>query len=162
LYVLNKLKHEFLSLLPPTIFFFITFSLMVVSKQLILKEYNVPFSGWANALIGALIVGKVVLLTDMLRFVNRFPDKPLMYNVAWKTSIYFIATMLFRYVEHIAPLLMKSESLAQAHSHLMEEIVWPHFWLIHMWLVVLFFVYCSVRELVRVLGKREILALFFG
>ncbi|PZN71849.1 MAG: hypothetical protein DM484_25465, partial [Candidatus Methylumidiphilus alinenensis] len=127
MYVLNKLKHEFLSLLPPTIFFFITFSLMVVSKQLILKEYNVPFSGWANALIGALIVGKVVLLTDMLRFVNRFPDKPLMYNVAWKTSIYFIATMLFRYVEHIAPLLMKSESLAQAHSHLMEEIVWPHF-----------------------------------
>ena len=118
MYVLNKLKHEFLSLLPPTIFFFITFSLMVISKHLILKEYNVPFSGWTNALIGALIVGKVVLLTDMLRFVNRFPDKPLMYNVVWKTSIYFVATMLFRYVEQMAPLLMKSESLAQAHSHM--------------------------------------------
>ncbi len=135
---------------------------MAISKHLILKEYNVPFAGWGNALIGALIVGKVVLLTDMLPFINRFPDKPLMYNVAWKTLIYFLATMLFRYVEHVAPMLVKDESLAQIHQQVVDEIVWPHFWLIHMWLVVLLFVYCAARELIRVIGKRDIMTMFFG
>lgn len=99
---------------------------------------------------------------DNFRFVNRFPDKPLIYNVAWKTGIYLIATVVVRYVEHLAPLLSKFGNFAEAHRHLVEEIVWPHFWLIQMWLIVLFFIYCSLRELIRVIGKREFAAMFLG
>jgi len=83
---------------------------------------------------------------DNFRFVNRFPDKPLIYNVAWKTGIYLIATVVVRYVEHLAPLLSKFGNFAEAHRHLVEEIVWPHFWLIQMWLIVLFFIYLLLPQ----------------
>ena len=43
-----------------------------------------------------------------------------------------------------------------------EEIVWPYFWAIQLWLLVLLFVYCAVRELVRVIGPHEVKRMFFG
>lgn len=158
----HKLKHEFLSVIPPTVFFFITFCLLIATQRLIDRQYGIPLTGFGNALIGALIIGKVVLVVDNFRFVNLYPHKPLIYNALWKTAIYFFATMLVRYVEHIVPFLKQTGSFPEAHRHLLEEIVWPHFWLIHMWLIVLFFTYCSLRELVRVMGKREVVRLFLG
>ncbi|WP_077731356.1 hypothetical protein [Methylocaldum sp. 14B] len=160
--ILETIKHEFFSILPPTLFFFVTFCLLILTKQLVLREYHIPSTGFANAAIGALIVGKVVLVADHFRFVNRFPDKPLIYNVTWKVSIYFLATLLVRYLEHLAPFLSKFGQIAEANRHLVEEIVWPHFWLVQMWLLVLLFVYCALRELVRAIGEREFTALFFG
>jgi len=156
------LKHEFRLMLPPTIFFFIAFTLIAVTQRLILREYGVPLTGFAEAAIGALIVGKVVLITDKLPFVNKFPDHPLIYNIAWKSSIYFIAALLFRYIEHLIPFLREHDDFTRANQHLLAEIVWPHFWLVQMWLVVLFLAYCTMRELIRVIGKEEIMRMFFG
>jgi len=34
----------------------------------------------ASATIAALVVAQVVLIADMLPFINRFPEKPLIYN----------------------------------------------------------------------------------
>jgi hypothetical protein len=39
--------------------------------------------------------------------------------------------------------------------------VWPHFWAVQLWSVVLLLVYCSFRELVRVLGGERMLEMFF-
>jgi hypothetical protein len=50
----------------------------------------------------------------------------------------------------------------EAHRHFMAETVWPHFWLIQIWLLVLFFVYCSLRELVRAIGRDKVIKMFFG
>jgi hypothetical protein len=149
---------------PPNYLFFIAFMLITVTQRLILREYGVPLTGFAAAIIGALLVGKVVLLTDKLAFVDKFPNPkhPLIYNIVWKSSIYFIATLLFRYVEHLIPLLREHEDFMIANQHLLTEIIWAHFWLIQMWLVVLFFLYCTIRELVRAIGREEIMRLFFG
>ena len=81
------LKQELFELLPPTIFFFIAIGLLVLTKRLILQQYGIGFSDFAAVLIGALIVGKVVLIADALPFINKFPEKPLIYNVVWKTII---------------------------------------------------------------------------
>ena len=159
---LTILKHEFLEIIPPTVFFFIAFTLIIATKTLILQEYNIHASGFGMALIGGLLVGKVVLIVDTLPFVNKFPNKPLIYNVVWKSLIYFIAAMIVRYLEHLSHFLLQHESFVQAHHHLMAEVVWPHFWLIQMWLAVLFFVYCSLRELVRAIGREKVRHMFIG
>ncbi|WP_045227139.1 hypothetical protein [Methyloterricola oryzae] len=160
--LLKTLKHEVILVLPPTVFFFITFSLLVMTRRLTMREYDIPLSGFINAVVGALIVGKVVLVVDKFPFVNRYPDKPLIFNVAWKTGIYLVATLLVRYLEHLLPFLREFKSLGTAHQHLLAEVVWPHFWLIQMWLLVLFFVYVSLRELIRAIGKDTFISLFFG
>lgn len=160
--VLTTIKHELLTILPPTLFFFVSFCLLIMTNQLISREYDIPAVGFVNAVIGALIVGKAVLIMDQFRVINRFPGKPLIYNVVWTTGLYFVATLLFRYLEHLVRFLSRFGNVAEAHRHVVESIVWPHFWLVQMWLLVLLFVYCTLRELVRAIGKRELTALFFG
>lgn len=160
--ILQTIKHEFLEILPPTIFFFIAFSLIIVSKKLILQEYGIEFSGFATAAVGALLVGKVVLIVDKFSFVNKFPDKPLMYNVVWKTVIYMIAALIVRYLEHLIEFLSKYGNFVDANRHLLDEIHWPHFLVIQLWLSVLLFVYCSLRELVRAVGRKKVVHMFLG
>jgi hypothetical protein len=160
--IVARLQRELFEVIPPAIFFFVAFQVIAYTRALMLKEYGIQISTFMAATIGALVVAKVVLIVDLLPFVNRFPDKPLMYNVVWKTAIYMVAALFVRYVEHLIPFVREHRDLAVANRHLLEEVVWPHFWAIQIWLLVLFFVYCSLRELVRVLGRERVRRLFFG
>jgi hypothetical protein len=45
---------------------------------------------------------------------------------------------------------------------MIEELVWPHFWAVQIWLFVLFLLYCTLRELTRSLGGDQMRKLFFG
>jgi hypothetical protein len=158
----ERIKHEVLELLPPTVFFFITFHILVASRALMLREYGVRVSALAGATVGALLVAKVVLLADKFPAVNRFPEKPLIYNVVWKTVIYMLGALAVHYLEHLVPLWWREGSMVAANHRLIQEMVWPHFWVIQLWLVVLLFVYCAFREFVRVVGRKRVLEMFFG
>jgi hypothetical protein len=71
--IFRTIKHEFLELVPPTIFFFISFCLLILTQNLISRQYGIPLASFVNAVVGALIVGKVVLIVDHFSFVNKFP-----------------------------------------------------------------------------------------
>jgi hypothetical protein len=158
----KRIHHELLELLPPTIFFLIAFHVIAISRALMLLQYGVSASTFAGATIGALVVAKVVLIADLLPFINRFPEKPLIYNVVWKTVIYVLGALVVHYLEHLIPLWWRDGDFVAANSHLMTEVVWPHFWAVQLLLVVLLFVYCAFREFVRAVGRREVVAMFFG
>jgi hypothetical protein len=153
---------EFRELLPPTIFFLIAFNLIALTIALNLKQYHIPFTNLGLATVAALIVGKVVLITDKFPFINKFPSKPLIYNVVWKTVIYTLAAVLVRYLESLVHLIFQYKSLSLANRHLFEEMVWPRFWAIQIWLLVIIFLYCGFRELMRVVGRQTVIEMFFG
>ena len=160
--IIQRIKREILGAIPPVIFFFIVFQLLAFTRALILKEYGIQVSIFLNATIAALIVGKVVLLADLLPFINRFPNKPLIYNIVWKTFIYIVAALLVRYVEHLIPLIREYKNLKVANIHLLDEVVWSNFWFIQIWLLICFFMYSTIRELVRILGREQVRSMFFG
>lgn len=159
--LIHKLKHELRELLPVMLFFFIAFQLLALTQRLMLKEYGIRASTFLAATIMALVVAKVVVLSDLLPLVNRFPEKPLTYNVVWKTVIYFVASLAVRYVEHLIEFWRKSPSFEAANRRMVAEIVWPHFWAVQLWLLILLLVYCAFRELVRALGREKIIRMFF-
>ena len=70
---LAQVKH----VLPPTIFFFVGFNLILWTKRPILEEHGVEFGGFLTATVAALLVGKAVLVTDNLPFMRRFDGAPL-------------------------------------------------------------------------------------
>jgi len=158
----HTLKHEFLEVLPPTIFFLITFHIVLLDRALMLREYGLQISSMAAAAVMALLVAKVVLVADKLPFINRFPEKPLIYNVVWKTIIYVAASLFVHYLEHLVPLWWKTGSFTEGNRDLWREVVWPHFWAIQLWLIVLIFVYCASRELIRIIGRERVVHIFFG
>ena len=158
----SRVKHEILAVIPPTVFFFITFQLITITRDLMLQRYGIRISSFVTASVAALLVAKVVLIADHLPFVNRFPEKPLIYNVVWKTAIYLVAAFIVRYVEHLVRFSREHGDVGVAHRQLVDEVVWPHFWAVQIWLAVLFFVYGALRELILVLGRERVMAMFFG
>src|SRR5436190_12253580 len=99
--VSSKLKEEFLALLPPMIFFFLALHIVAFIRVLMLKGTGISPLGSVSIAVAALILGKAVLLADMLPFINRFPDKPLIYNVTWKTLIYLLISFVIHYLERL-------------------------------------------------------------
>jgi len=156
------IKHEFYEILPPAIFFFVSFHIILIDRALMLREYGLRLSSMTAATIGALLIAKVVLIADMLPFINRFPDRPLIYNVVWKTAIYFGTSLVVHYLEHLVPLWWRLRNLRTANDDLLSHIVWPHFWAVQLWLLVLILVYVALRELTRVIGRRQVYEIFFG
>lgn len=160
--LLSSIKHDYREILPPATFFFIAFILILITKRLILSEYGISWTGFGSAFVGAFLIGKVVLLADKLPFMNSFSGHQLIYKASWKCLIYVLSAILLQYLESIVPLLRKHGGFLEAHRHLLAETVWPHFLLIQIWLVVLFFVYCAMRELVRAIGRDKVVTMFFG
>jgi hypothetical protein len=160
--ILQKIKHEFFKVLPPTIFFFFAFNIVYITSVLMLRGLGIEVESLLAATVLALIVGKVILIVDHTAFVNKFPDKPLIYNIVWKTFIYVLAVLLVRYLEHFIPFFSEDGGVMAAHRHLVQEVVWPRFLAVQIWFLVLFFFYSVIVELVRVLGKERLIEMFFG
>jgi len=162
LHRMAKLKEEFFKLLPPTIYFFVALHIVAFVRVLMLKGTGIAPSSSVSIAVAALILGKAVLLADMLPLINRFPHKPLIYNVAWKTVIYLLISAILHYLERLIDFWRETGSFVAGNQKLLAEIVWPHFWAIQIILLVLIVMYCTMHELVRVIGKEKVLRIFFG
>jgi hypothetical protein len=157
-----KVKEEIIAVLPPTIFFFITLHLVAIVRVLMLKGSGIAVSTPLQVTVAALILGKAVLIADLLPFINLYPHKPLIYNVVWKTTIYVLIAALVHYLERLVDFWRAAGSLVAGNQRLLAEIVWPHFWAIEILLLVLICFYCTMRELVRVIGRDKVVEIFFG
>ena len=157
-----KLKEEFFKLLPPMIFFFVALHIVTFIRVLIAKGSHFEPLSTASIAIASLILGKAVLIADMLPPINRYPNKPLAYNIAWKTVIYLLMATVIHYLERLIDFSRQAGSLGAGNAKLLAEIVWSHFWAVQIMLFLLILVYCTARELTRVIGKEKMLRLFFG
>jgi hypothetical protein len=157
------LKHEFLQILGPTCFFFVAFNIITFTKKLFLEDYHINFAGFfLPATIGALLVGKVVLLSDEIPIMKRFHRVPLIFNVLWKTIIYSLTALVVQFLEELVPILWHHQSLGIAVIKVWDKIHWPHFWAVHILLAYFLLIYVSFRELARNLGEAQFFYLFFG
>jgi hypothetical protein len=160
--LLEKVKEEFKKVLPPTIFFFVILHIVVLIRALMIRQTDIPLPASVSVLISSLILGKSVLIADMLPFINRFPDKPLVWNVSWKTLMYTLVALVIHYLERLYDFWKETHNLAGANHALVTQIIWPHFWAIQILLVTLIFNYCLIAEIARVLGKDRLKRMFFG
>ena len=158
----TTLKKEFFELLPPTIFFFVALHIVGFVRVLMLKGTGISPLSTMSIAVAALILGKAVLIADMLPAINRFPDKPLIYNVAWKTLIYMVMATLIHYLERLIDFWRQAGGFVAGNEKLFSEMVWPHFWAIQIILFVLIVMYCTMHELMRVIGREKVLRIFFG
>jgi len=156
------LKKEFFHILPAVLYFFIAFNIFYMTFGWIFRALGLPFISYIRTVIGALIIGKVMLVADKLPFLNIFSRRPLIYSTAWKTSIYFLFTFLFRMLEHLVPFVVKYKDLDVAWRHLIDEIWWPRFWTVQIWLAVLLLLFVVSQEVIKAVGREKIREMFFG
>src|ERR1700675_3883810 len=131
---LAQVKHA----LPPTIFFFVGFNLVLWTKRLILEEHGVEFSGFFTATLAALLVGKAVLVTDKLPFMRHFDGAPMIQPILFKSAIYSVCVLIVRLAEVLVSFLAAGGAIADFPTYLVGHFSWPRFLSIQVWLMVLF------------------------
>jgi hypothetical protein len=154
---LAQIKHA----LPPTIFFFVGFNLILWTKRLILEEHGVKFSGFFTATVAALLVGKAVLVTDNLPFMRRFDGAPVIQPILFKTAIYWLCILIVRLAERLVHFLIAGGTIADFPEHLIQHFSWSRFLSIQIWLMVLMLAYVTIHELNMLFGDGELYRLFF-
>ncbi len=160
--IFEKLKEEFFAILPPTIFFFVALHIVTFIRTLMTKGSHFEPLSTVSIAVASLILGKAVLIADLLPPINRYPDKPLAYNVAWKTTIYLVVAGVIHYLERLIDFSRQAGGIVPGNEKMLTDMVWPHFWAVQIILFVLILMYCTAHELVRVIGKEKMLRLFFG
>jgi hypothetical protein len=160
--VTSKIKEEFLAVIPPTLFFFIALHIVTIVRALMTRGTGLAPMSTISIAVAALILGKSVLIADMLPIVNRYPERPLIYNVVWKTVIYLVVSAIIHYLERLYDFWKQAGSFAAGNEKLLAEVVWSHYWAVQILLFVLILMYCTAHEMIRVIGKDKVMRIFFG
>lgn len=156
------LKHELLELLPPTIYFLVVFHVIAFARALMIKQYGITLSSTAAATIGALIVGKSILIADKLPVMNWFRQDRLVINVIWRTLVYVLIVLVFQFLEELIPLISKYGTISGAIGRLFEEINWYRFWATHIIFIVFLIFFNLATAVIDTFGRDELLNVFFG
>ena len=153
---LVQVKH----LLPPTIFFFFGFNLVLFTRWATLEERGIPFTNFFAATLLALLVGKAVLVVDNLRLMHRFDGAPLMQPILFKSAIYWLCVFVLRLAEALWDFWRAGGVLGDFPNFMIAHFSWPRFLVIQIWLMVLFLVYVTAHELNTLFGDGELPRLF--
>ena len=154
---LVQVKH----VLPPTVFFFFGFNLILFTRWMTLEEHGVPFNNFFAATLLALLVGKAVLVVDNLRFMRRFDGAPLIQPILFKSAIYWLCVLIVRLAEEFVHFVVAGGAIAAFGDHFADEFPLARFLSIQIWLMVLFLVYVTIHELNALFGDGELYRLFF-
>ena len=160
---LSVLAREFRAVVPPTLFFFAGFNLILFTKRLFLAEYLIQYAGFLVATTSALIVGKSVLVADKMPFLRRFDNAPLAYPILFKTLVYTLFVGIARLIEALAHYLIDGGVLGGGRfiEHLVGNFSWGHFVAVQLWIGVLFLLYVTASEFNQLFGDGELFRVLF-
>ena len=154
--------REIREALPATIFFLFLFHMIGLTKAVVLDEYSFTALRSAGATVGALIVAKAILLVEALPIAQISSSRRLL-QILWKTLLYGVVALLFRFMEELIPLVSKHGGFVSAVKAMQEEVSWPLFAVLALWILGGLFLYCLASELVRAIGPDRVKeALFSG
>jgi hypothetical protein len=96
-----------------TIFLFLFFEGFATYRRLILAQYQIDYVEFGYSLIEAMVLGKIVLLGDMLHLGERYRDRPLIIPTLYKTLCFSVFVLFFAIVEHFVLGAIHGSSLQQ-------------------------------------------------
>lgn len=157
--LISGIAHEFRRMLPPTLFFMVCFNMLVLTVETL--SFGAREISYVSATIGALLIGKAVLLAEMLPFLNRYTHRPLLVGTLWKAFILYLVTSALHLLEKFISARNSGGSFSAGLSVEVDAFDWTHFWIVQMWLVILLLVYVCFRDLVQAVGPGRVRVLFF-
>ena len=153
--------HEWLEMLPPTIFFFVGFNFIVLTTTLLVAQYLVAVSNFMLATLAALVVGKAVLVANKMSLLRRYDRAPLIKPILYKTAFYWVVVFLVRLLERFVHFAAEGNSPSDFPSYLVNTFSWHRFSAISLWIMALFLIYVTATEISHLFGPGELRRLFF-
>lgn len=160
--LLKWFKEEILSILPAVIYFFIAFTIFYLTFGWMQDQELRHLTTFPRVIIGAIIVGKVMLVADTMPLMTIFRDRPMIFGIIWKTAVYYTFALCFQLCEQIIPLIVRAGNILAGWHQWVVAVWWARFVTIQVWLVVLFLTFEFFRALVRLIGPDKFRRSLFG
>ena len=157
-----KLREEIRSVGSTTLFFAAWFSMLMVLKWLILAEYNIEFRDVTIALVGALIVAKVVLVLEKVPLESWTRDRVALTHVIVRTGLYGIGILMVLLLEKAFEVRHEYGGFVPALAQVIRHQDIPHVLAATIGVTAALLVFNAMFVIRRHLGKRGLLGIFLS
>jgi len=155
----ERLIHEMKRYFVVVVFLFFFFASFTTYRRLVLASYEIDYFEYGWALLKALILGKVILIGELLHLGERFQDRPLIVSTFWKTLVFGLLIAAFAVLERLFGAVIHHRPIADEFQfsgpdgyELLARVPLQVVALIPLF---------AFRELGRVIGEERLEALFF-
>jgi hypothetical protein len=155
---LVKELREFLVLFAYLWFVFLVF---FVHEWIVLAGHNISFRFYGLAAVNALVLGKIMLIAENMRFAERFQNRPLIVPVAYKSVAFALLLMAAYVLEEIALGLFHGKTAAESLPQFGGGGVVAMACVTAL-MVIALLPFFAFREIARVVGETEFRTLMLG
>lgn len=150
------IKKEFLHVLPIFLFFLIFFCVINRMERFFFVRAGLAPISFTQIVVAAALVAKVFLVIDHMPFSDLFPNKPLIYNIIWKTILYCFIIFIVRFsIQYVSFLL-------EGDGKFTSNFDWRLFITIQNYYLLVLFLFVTSREFALAIGPQKVWQLLFG
>jgi hypothetical protein len=131
-------------------------------KHLVLTEYDIEFGDWSMALIGALILAKVVLILEHVPLGDWISRQPVLVHVILRTVLYTVGVFAVLLLEKAFETRHEHGGFFQSLGSVLEHPDMRHVWVNAICLSGALLVYNCWTILQRRLGSESLAQLFLS
>ena len=124
----QRLGHEIKVVGLTTLYFALWLGMLILLKKLILSEYQIEFYGLSMALIGALIVAKVVLVMEHIPLGAWLRQQAAWQDVILRTALYGLGVLVVLLLEKAFEARHEYGGFGPALTGVFQHADIPHVW----------------------------------
>lgn len=124
----QKLQDELKALLLAMAYFGIWLGFLALLKTLILTEYHIEYSVWTKALVGVLVLAKVVLILEHVSLGLWVRKQPAWVNVLLRSIVYAVGVFVVMLLEKAFEGRHEYGGFRNAFAEIFQNADMPHLW----------------------------------
>ena len=160
--IAQKLKHEIVAVALLTFYFGCWLGALVLLKYLVLAEYQIAFYGLSAALVGALVLAKVVLVLEHVSLGAWVRARPAWVDVVLRTALYSFGVFVVLLLEKAFKGRHEYDSFGASMIAVFQQADAIHVWLNTICLSTALLSYNMLSVIRRRLGKGALLRMFMS
>ena len=158
----ERIRHEVREIGLVTLYFLSCFLFFLSLKKLFLAQYHLEIKVLHTAMIGALVVAKVVVLLEKTSFGGRFRSTTRFVHILWRSLCYTAIVFLVTLAERLFDFYRERGDLSKALSELWTGKDINHFLAMNLCVGFSFLIYNCFSEINRHLGEGGLRKFFFS
>ena len=156
----QKLIHELKAILVTALYFGIWFAGLLVIKWLVLAEYRIAFHGFSMAIIGALVLSKVVMILEHVPLGPWVRNQAAWVDVLLRTWLYALGVFVVLILEKGIEGRHEHGGFGGAVEAAFQSTDAPHVWVNIICISAALLIYNATSVIRRHLGKDALIKLF--
>ena len=156
----QRAKQEFKNYLAVSLYLAIFLSALVNYTRLVLRQYDITDNSlnFGFAIINALVIGKIILIGDMMHLSNRAQARPLYQAVIVRAFLFSLLVLVFHFLEEWVKRLIHGQPSGTVIQDVRIYILLARSIIVFC----AFFLLFAFREVAHVLGPERLHQLFFA